>query len=362
MKKRLLQTMLITGLLIPINLLAQNKQESALAKGRQAVELEDQGKYDEAIALLKESQQLDPGNIEYPYELGYAYYHKQDYTTCIQYLQPLTNHEKTYDQIFQLLGNCYDVQGNHEKALEVYDAGLKKFPHSGKLFLEKGTVFYLQKDYTKALTFYEEGIEADPAFPSNYYRACQIYCNSSEEVWGMIYGELFINLERNTARTAEISALLYNTYKSEIKFSSDTSMSVSFSKYASIDASSLKNKKAIILPFGIGVYEPTLMMSLIGIQSINLNSLDRIRTQFVDFYYKNGFAEKYPNVLFEYQKRLKDAGHLEAYNHWLLMKGDEAAFKQWKATNASKFEAFATWFGENKLTLNAKHRFYRFQY
>ncbi len=43
---------------------------------------------------------------------------------------------------------------------------------------------------------------------------------------------------------------------------------------------------------------------------------------------------KYPNALFQYQDKILKAGHLEAYNHWILMKGDEDAFDQWNAGNA----------------------------
>ena len=72
------------------------------------------------------------------------------------------------------------------------------------------------------MTYFEKGIEVNPMFASNYFRAAKIYCNSSEEVWGMIYGEIFINLERTNDRTFKISKLLFDTYKSEITFTSET--------------------------------------------------------------------------------------------------------------------------------------------
>lgn len=41
-----------------------------------------------------------------------------------------------------------------------------------------------------------------------------------------------------------------------------------------------------------------------------------------------GHDKEYPNILFSFQKQVKDAGHIEAYNHWILMKGDEEAFQK----------------------------------
>ena len=118
----------------------------------------------------------------------------------------------------------------------------------------------------------------------------------------MIYGEIFMNLERNSERTSEISKLLYDTYKNQIKFTSDTSVTVSFSKQMTINVSNLSDPNNIKLPFGI-IYEPTLLMSIVDEKSIDINSLDRIRRDFVKNYYKLGHNKTHPNILFEYQNK-----------------------------------------------------------
>jgi len=51
----------------------QTDKEKALEKGKQAVKLEDEGKFEEAIKLLDEAQKLDPDCISYPYELAYSF-------------------------------------------------------------------------------------------------------------------------------------------------------------------------------------------------------------------------------------------------------------------------------------------------
>jgi len=340
----------------------QTNQEKALEKGNKAVALEDEGKFEEAIKLLEEARKLDPEHIAYPYELGYAYYAQKDYKKAAKFLKEILNHPKVSDQIFQLLGNCYDDMGKTEKAVETYDEGLKLFPKSGKLYLEKGNIHWAKKEYSKALAFYEKGIEVEPKFPSNYYRATRIYCGSTEEVWGIIYGEIFMNLERNSKRTSEISKLLYDTYKSEIKFSSDTSFSVSFSQNSTINVTNLKDPNKIKLPYGVSIYEPTLMFSMLSVKSIDINSLDNIRSTFIDNYFINGHDKTYPNILFTYQKSIKDAGHIEAYNHWILMKGNEDDFNKWQTSNKEKWDSFIKWFGDNGLEISESTKFYSGQY
>jgi tetratricopeptide (TPR) repeat protein len=343
---------------------AQSESDKAKAfeKGNQAVKLEDEGKYEEALKLLDEAQKLDPTNYNYPYEVGYTYYAQQEYKKALKEFKKVVKYNNITDQCFQMLGNTYDVLGDSANAFKAYDEGLKMFPNSGALYLEKGNVYWAKKQYTNALPFYEQGIQVAPRFPSNYYRAARLYLSSDEEVWGMIYGEIFMNLETGTKRTAEISKLLYDTYKSEIKFTSDSSFSVSFSKSATITIDDVKDPKNIKLPFGIGVYEPTLMLSVINEKTIDINSLDRIRKNFVEFYYQKGNDKKYPNILFEFQNEAIKAGNFEAYNHWILMKGDEDGFTKWQSANKDKWESFVKWFKETDFPIDDTHKFSRYQY
>ncbi|MEI6815262.1 MAG: tetratricopeptide repeat protein [Bacteroidota bacterium] len=346
-------------LLMSVRNEAQTSQEKAKALGLKAVKLEDEGKFDDALKLLEEAKKLDPNNIDYPYEMGYSYYSQGKYKKTIKLFKEVIKMNHVSDLCFQLLGNAYDKTGDTTKAFESYDAGLKLFPKSGKLYLEKGNVYWSKELYDKSLPYYEKGIEVAPDFPSNYYRATRIYCVSSEKVWGMIYGEIFLNLEPNSDRTKEISQLLYNTYKRAITFKSDSSMSVSFSQFGTITLDDLKEAK---LPFGTAAYEPIILMSIINEKSIDLNTLDHIRQRFADLYFKNDFSRKYPNVLFDYHQKILKANQMEAYNHWVLMRGDEDAFQKWAEENADKWDSFAKWFPENILDLDEAHRFYRAQY
>lgn len=340
----------------------QTKKDQAFEKASEAISLMDNGKVPESIKLLEEAQKLDPDNINYPYELGYAYYILSDYKKSSKYLEGLLKHKDVNDKVYQLLGNCYDNLGKRDKAIETYEDGLKLFPNSGSLYLEMGVVQVALKDYNKAISYFEKGIQVAPQFPSNYYWAAKIYCGSTERVWGMIYGELFMNLERNSKRTEEISKLLFHTYKEGINFTSDTTMSVSFSKSITVSIEDLQNTDKMKLPFGVGIYEPTILFSALSIKSIDLESLNTLRSGFLEIYYSKEFDKSYPNAMFAYQKNVENAGHLEAYNHWILMMGDVDGFEKWQVSNEAKWNAFIQWFGKNGIVINDSNRFYREQY
>jgi tetratricopeptide (TPR) repeat protein len=344
--KNLLAAIILSGL--QISVFSQSNQEIASQKLEKAIEIMDKGNSDVAIELLKEAKQLDPDNFIYDYETGFAYYLKKDLKTAIKIFKQTFDYPNVTDQAYQMAGNLTDESGSPQKALKIYDEGIKKFPNSGRLYLEKGTVYLIQKKYNEALSFYERGIKADPTFPSNYYRAALLYFSSDEKVWAMIYGEMLMNLERNTKRTAEVSKLLYDTYKSQIKIGTDTSY-VSFSRNNTIYLDNKNFDIMNLLPFGTTIYEPTLLFALSDEKSIDIHSLNRIRQRFIDFYTEKGFNKTQNKPLFEFQKMVREAGHFDAYNYWILMKGDEEAFISWKNENKEKWESFTQWFTDNSI-------------
>lgn len=338
------------------NSFSQTNKEKALEKAKEGIKLMDEGKFDESIKILEEAEKLDSEKFNYPYEKAYAYYLKQDYNKAIKILETVMEHKNVMPELFQLMGNSYDILEKPQKAFEIYDAGLKKFPNAGMLHLEKGNVYWNQENYEEALPYYEKGIEVDPMFPSNYFRAAKIYCNSNEEVWGMIYGEIFMNLERNSKRTSEISKLLFDTYKSQIKFTSETTSEVSFSQNTIMNVGD--NTKEVKLPFPL-IYEPTLLLSIISEKSIDLNSLNRIRANFLLNYKKFNHHKTHQNVLFDYQNKLLESGNLEAYNYWLLSQGDFDNFDIWRNSNKEKWDKFVDWFMENPIKIDGTNKFVR---
>lgn len=226
---------------------AQTNKEIALQKANNAIRLMDEGRIDESISILQESQELDPKNFDYPYEIAYANYLKKDYKKAIEIAEKLENYKNVNAQLYTLWGNSYDNLGNSKKAIEIYDLGIKKFPNKGIHYLEKGVVYEFEKDYNKAVETYQKGISVEPNYSSNYYRLANLYLNSSDKTPGLIYGEIFINLERTTKRTKEISEKLFDTYKNSVTFTNENETKVDFCKELVIDATKYENDKKLPL-------------------------------------------------------------------------------------------------------------------
>ena len=95
---------------------------------------------------------------------------------------------------------------------------------------------------------------------------------------------------------------------------------------------------------------------------MNLNVVRDIRTEFVKKWYEKGSQKDYPNVVFDWQRKINNNEYMDCYNHWLLMKGNEDEFNTWYNAHKESFDAFAKWYNDNPMQLNKKHQFFRLQY
>lgn len=336
-------------------------------KIEEAIQLMESGNIGESIILLNEVLKEEPDSYVAGYELGYAYYLKKDYKEAIKIMKKLEKHKDVNHLLYGMIGNAYDELGESKKALKTYDDALKKFPEKGILYLNKGVTLMRQEDYNGALAIFEKGIEADPIFPSNYYWAAKMFnLDTEEKNWGMIYGEIFMNLERNSRRTQEISKLLYDTYKNNITIVNDTSVALSFTKKEqtiyldkkkSGDAAYLL--KALSQAYNSSVYDSVMKEAVLPApKEIDLTSLNTIRNKFVTIYTEK-YGESDPNVLFTFQKEIQALGLMNAYNHWILMQGDLDAFDEWHAENQQEWDRFVNWFTANPIQITHDNKFVR---
>lgn len=316
-----------------------------------AVKLIDDGKYDESIAILRECEKKDPKDYTYPYEIALAYIRKEDYKSAISLLEKIKDYPNIDDYYYALLGNAYDYDDNPEQAIKAYDEGLKKFPSSGKLYLEKGVVLELQKKINQAVESYEKGIKAEPSYPSNYYRIAKLFLNSNNMLYGLIYGEIFLNLERTTSRSQEMSQLLYNGYKKAIKFKEKSTTVDLCQAIIIIEKDSKPNDT---LPFCI-LYSSYFALATVNKKEINLETLSDIRKKALNEYFKS--KNNPSNVLLNYQKIMDDNNLFNAYNYYLFQIGDKEAFKNWLTNNKEEYEKFVDWYTNdaNILKINEKN-------
>ena len=145
----------------------------------EAIGLMDSGKPKDAIKIFDNLCKKYKDNYILEYERLYAYYLAGDFKRIVKDGPKLYKHPESEPQLYQLVGNAQDVLGDPEAAVKTYDEGLKRFPNSGYLYLEKGNIHMMHQRYNEAVECYMRGVEVQPDFASNYYRLALLYAKST---------------------------------------------------------------------------------------------------------------------------------------------------------------------------------------
>ena len=171
-----------------------------------------QGDFSNAILVLQKAMHSEPSNIEITKDLALNYHFQKDNTRAMETIRPLLDRDDADEQCFQIAGNIYKQQENTKDCEKLYKKGIKKFPESGPLYNDYGELLWAQKNYD-AIRQWEKGIEKDPSYSRNYYNACEYYYFTTDRVWSIIYGEIFLNMEPFGTNAPEIKNTLLESYK-----------------------------------------------------------------------------------------------------------------------------------------------------
>ncbi len=360
MRIKALTVLLIFIFCFPLTLWAQEndpkKQAYELAK--EGLSLVNKGRLDEALRVFEEGYRLDPGNSGFQYEMAVVWYLKKDYQRCISILEKVISDSAANDQYYQLLGNAYDMEGQTSKARKTYAAGIKRFPDSGILFLESGVLEYTHKNTPDAVRFWEAGVVASPGFASNYFWLAKHYASTSEKIWSVLYGEMFIHLERNTERTQEMSELIYGVYTRAIRWNHGDSLTVEFSKISLVPATQ-GQQQTFEQIFSDCMFKAADSVIREGSDSLAYDEMCRIRGLFLFFWQRSGFASFYPVVMFDWFGSLPEASYVESFHRWLFLKGNEDAFQSWYYSAPDAYNAFASWYRKHPLKISRDNFFSR---
>ncbi len=226
-------------------------------------------------------------------------------------------------QSYQLLGMAYKAIAKYKEGEKLYKSALQKFPKSGVLYSEYGDLLMSDNNKTEAIQAWEKGIEADANISSNYYYASKYYAKTGNIIWGLLYGEIFINIESLSNRTTEIKEQLLNGYKKL------------YENRNTINA--LSNKQSA---FQNAVVESFSKLTSMMKPPVTAESLTALRTRFILEWF-NGPAKNFRFRLFDYQQQLLQQGYFEPYNQWVFGEIiNKDRFNNWVFTHESEMSRF----------------------
>lgn len=280
-----------------------------------------QGDYANASLILARALQMAPENVGIARDLAYDYYLQNESDKALNVLKGFLDNDNTDEQTYQLGGTVYQALGQVKDADKLYKKAIKIYPNSGPLYNDYGEMLLAKHD-PAAIKQWEKGIEMDPSYGNNYYNACKYYYYTKEKVWCLIYGEIFVNIESFTSRTAEVKDILLDGYK---KLFADPNL-LDNTKYAK--------------PFEVAFLTCMNKQNNVVLRGINPETLTMIRTRFILDWDKD-YSDKFPFKLFQLQEQLLEAGLFSAYNQWIFGASQNlAAYQNWTGIHSEESQAF----------------------
>jgi Tfp pilus assembly protein PilF len=280
-----------------------------------------QGDYANASLILTRALSQAPDNIEIAKDLALDYYLQKENEKALNVIKPLLEKDNADDQTYQIGGSIYRAMGQTKEAEKLYKKAIKDYPKSGTLYNDYGEMLWSKQDFS-AIKQWEKGIEEDPSYGGNYYNASKYYFLTTDKIWSLIYGEIFINIESFTPRTAEIRNILLDGYK-KLFADADLLANTKDKNNFEIAYLTIMNKQNSIVTYGL-----------------NAETLTMLRTRFILDWDKT-YSAKFPFKLFELHEQLLQEGLFPAYNQWIFGASQNLSnYQNWISTHAEEYEAF----------------------
>ncbi len=279
-----------------------------------------QGDYANAVLILNRCLEKEPTNTSIGKDLTLSYFYVQNNEKALEIIKPVLESKDADDQCFLIAGNIYKQLNKPKESEKIFKKGIKMFPESGPLYNELGEIQMVTKG-KDAIKNWEKGIQQDPSYSKNYYNAARFYNFNKENVWSILYGEIFANMEPNSNYTIQIKQVLLDSYK---RLFTETNLE--------------KNNK-LRNAFAKQYLETMNKQSVQVDEGMNAESLSMIRSRFIIDWFATGNKPAFK--LFEQHQLLLKEGLFEAYNQWLFGAADNTNnYQNWVKTHAAENGAF----------------------
>ncbi len=311
---------LLTTILLSLQMNAQSVREMH----ENAKLFMKQGDHSNAILILNRALTIEPGNGALSKDLALAHYFRNEHTRALEVIKNVVEKDDADDQSYIIAGNIYRALNQPKDAEKLYRKAIKKFPTSGPLYNDLGETLWGMKDLD-AIKQWEKGIETDPSYSKNYYNAARYYYLSTNKVWSLIYGEIFVNMEPQGSKTPEMKEILLESYK---KFFSSPNME--------IPKDARKFEREFI--------ETLNRQAALASRGISAETLTMIRARFILEWF--GQKNPQPSRLFSHHRQLMQEGMFNAYNQWLFGSVQNLSyFQNWINANSEEYNAFTSFIG-----------------
>lgn len=310
---------------------------------REGIELHDKGDYDGAINRYEEVLRESPSNVQALYEMSFSYYAKKDYQKSIDVGYRAAQFKSDLlEAVYVQLGTCFDDQGNPQKAVETYKAGLKLARSSSLLEYNLAVTYLHTRQLEDARAAVKKAAALDPNHASSHLLLSTLFDKGSYKIPSLLAAWRFLILEPASQRAEVVLELINKLMQAgvspgkdgnNIRLILETGQKKDEGDFRSIDLFMGLMRAANYAEKNKDKSEMQLLVA-------NFNSLFSILSESTTKADRSKFTWKY---YVPYFVEMKQQGHTEAFIYYVNQRGTIAGVDEWLKQHPNKVADFLAW-------------------
>lgn len=311
----------------------------------EGIKLHDEGKFAEAIGKYDSIISIDPNNYLAYYEKSYSLLETGEYEKSMElskFILKKFPEGNDNASVYVNYGTCYDLLKKPEKALEIYNEGLRKYPESSLLHFNKAITLYNTDKKEDAMAEIEKSIHYNPYHASSHNIMAAL--TKQNRIYSLLASLYFLAIEpvgkRANARILAVESLI----GANVEKKDDKTINISL-------LAPDKNKE--VKPNDFQSIELILSLSA----ALNLSNelkdetrISRMKRNLESVFSGLSETEKGKGLGWEFYapffRDLKKQNHLDTFCHIIYASVDDNDNDTWLEENESKVEEFMDWFRE----------------
>lgn len=192
------------------------QQEAADKLVKEGIALHDKEDYDGAIKKYDEALQIDKDNYNALYEKSLSCLYSKRYDECIsisEFLVKKYADNPVIKEVYSNWGSAEDDKGDPEKAIKIYERGIKQFPGFYLLHFNKGLTLARIKKWDDALLCFFDALENKPTHAGSLYFS-SLAQEKSNKVAALMSGLAFLAAEPEGKRAESVYNYMFELLNS----------------------------------------------------------------------------------------------------------------------------------------------------
>jgi tetratricopeptide (TPR) repeat protein len=313
-------------------------QDTAPDLIKQGIQLNDQGKYADAIEKYGQALKIDPENLQGNYEMAFSLFASGKGNDGIPFIEKTiksSNADALTAASYDLLGSIYDQDHKSDKAIEAYKNGIKAKPNYQRLHFNLGIAYFRNKQFAEAEASAIEAIKLDPKHASSQRLYALVTFHQNKRMNALLGFCSFILLEPNTSRSTEAYNNIEHILQGGVLKDANGN--------ATIQVSTKGNQDNETMNLAISV-------TTLAAQKKNLTGIDLLQYQLKSLFtiaaelsQKKTDKDFFDKFFVDYFYKLAQSDNMPAFTHTVALTVNKEESAKWGKENTAQLKAMSDW-------------------